>query len=239
MEFFNNIINLILYFSITSFMGWCIETIYRSIRNKKFINPGFLYGPFLPIYGFGAIFIYLADLYLGRISIFLKIPLWFIITSALEYISSWILEKIFSLKLWDYSNHKFNLNGRISLTFSIIWTLFSAFAIYVVQPAVFTLIGKMDVRLAYFLAGQFVAYFIIDCVFSAKLYAGIIEFIKFPDLIFARISENISKLPFYLRRMIRPLVSFPNLMKEVLFRQSKIPKILLEEIKKRVYGKKG
>ena len=110
-----NIFNLITYFILYSFLGWIMESIFRSICEKKLINTGFLRGPFCPIYGIGAIIMFV---FLKKFEN-LPILLFFIsmiILTAWEYIVGILLEKIFNTKYWDYSDHKFNFQGRICLS---------------------------------------------------------------------------------------------------------------------------
>ena len=114
------IFELLTYFIIYSFAGWVMESIFRSICEKKFINTGFLKGPFCPIYGIGAIIIYV---FLSgfKDNIFLLFLMGFIVLSIWEYIVGVLLEKVFNTKYWDYSDHKFNFQGRVCLTNSIYW----------------------------------------------------------------------------------------------------------------------
>ena len=102
-----------IWFAIYCFLGWVWESAYRSIHERKFVNSGFLAGPFIPIYGFGAL------LYIGLMHITLNPALLFIsgavLACTLEYITSWALEKIFHARWWDYDNNKFNINGRVCL----------------------------------------------------------------------------------------------------------------------------
>ncbi len=238
MKILGALVELILHFSIASFVCWCFEAIYKSIKEKRFVNPGFLYGPFLPIYGFASVTIYYINLSLSKVPFILKLPIWFMLATFIEYITSFILEKIFSTKLWDYSNEKFNFHGRVCLKFSIYWTILCLFALYIAQPIAFSLLKKVDEKIKYFFAGTMLAYFIIDSFFSAKLYSGIMEFIKYSKEWTFSFGENIKKLPFYIRKMIRPFTSFPNLLKKFLFNSERLPESLTEEIKKQVYGKK-
>lgn len=111
-----DIINVILFyiacFEIYSVIGWCLETTLVFINTKNFINRGFLIGPYCPIYGFGAV---LMILYLTqyRDNILTVFILGAVTCSVLEYLTSYFMELLFKTRWWDYSNHKFNLNGRI------------------------------------------------------------------------------------------------------------------------------
>ncbi len=129
---------LILYtfaFIIYGAMGWVVEVIYTGISKNNYVNRGFLFSPILPIYGFGAVLI----LYLLRDvenNVFLVFIYGMIITSALEYVASVILEKAFHVKWWDYSKHKFNFQGRICLTNSIMFGILCVVLVFGVNPYV-------------------------------------------------------------------------------------------------------
>ena len=125
---------IIFYFIIYSFLGWCLESVYKTIIFKKPTNSGFLYGPFCPMYGIGAVMmIVLSKLSDNIIIIFL---LSFVLFSVWEYIVAVILEKCFKTKYWDYSELKFNIKGRICLKNSFYWGLLGVILIYAIQPIV-------------------------------------------------------------------------------------------------------
>jgi len=109
-------------FFIYAILGWIIETTLVSIEKKKFVNRGFLIGPYCPIYGFGglAITILLKNYTKDPIVLFLMAV---IICACLEYFTSYIMEKLFKARWWDYSKKKYNINGRICLE-TIIPTLY-------------------------------------------------------------------------------------------------------------------
>ncbi|MBP9489659.1 putative ABC transporter permease [Candidatus Saccharibacteria bacterium] len=109
-----------------------------SIHEKKFVYRGFLSGPYCPIYGFGALsFLLLASPFKGSwVGLFIAGT---IIASVLEYITSYALEKSFNAKWWDYSDHKYNLNGRIALIPSLFWGFLSLVLIYFVNEPIHNL----------------------------------------------------------------------------------------------------
>ena len=117
-----NIEQLFLIFIIYSFLGYIAEVIYCRIVDGEFVNRGFLFGPLCPIYGFGAIFI-IVLLHRFFHSPFLIFILSIILTSFVEYITSFIMEKTFKAKWWDYSDLPYNLNGRICLRNSLLFGL--------------------------------------------------------------------------------------------------------------------
>ncbi len=162
---------VIISFFLYSFLGYCCEVIYCSIPQKRFINRGFLYGPYLPIYGFGSLIvtILLDPLSSWPLAVFL---LAFVLTSCLEYFTSWLLEKLFSVKLWDYSKHKVNINGRVCLLNSTLFGLLGLFAEYVVQPGIDALLADIPRIALHYAAIIIVAVVSSDTVLSvAKMKA--------------------------------------------------------------------
>ena len=109
-----NLFQWILLFYIYCFLGWCVESTIVSTREKRFINRGFLKGPFLPIYGTGTILILFVSLPLIDHPILVYIA-GLISTTILEYFTGWLMETLFKIKYWDYTDDKFNYKGRICL----------------------------------------------------------------------------------------------------------------------------
>lgn len=114
----------VLFFFIYSFIGWVWECCFVSVRKRRWVNCGFMYGPMLPIYGFGALAVLISTIRVRD-----SIPLIFLFgmvgATLLEYVTGAVMERLFNVKYWDYSNQKFNLNGYICLTSSLGWGLFS------------------------------------------------------------------------------------------------------------------
>ena len=140
-----NIVTLFIWFAIYSFLGWVWETTFCSIRAGHFINRGFLNGPIIPVYGFGAVFVMLAMNFARNSALpthlpYVDIPLVFlggmIICTILEYVTAVILESAFHIRWWDYSKQKFNFQGRICLKSALFFGLMSVLIIYIVQPLV-------------------------------------------------------------------------------------------------------
>ena len=114
----------VLFFFIYSFIGWVWECCFVSVWKRRWVNRGFMYGPMLPIYGFGALAVLISTIRVRD-----SIPLIFLFgmvgATLLEYVTGAVMERLFNVKYWDYSNQKFNLNGYICLTSSLGWGLFS------------------------------------------------------------------------------------------------------------------
>lgn len=134
--------NILLFFFIYSFLGWLCECIYCSVPAHKFINRGFLAGPYCPIYGFGALaVIHMLDPFgYNAILLFLMGT---IVTSVLEYITSWGMEVLFHTKWWDYSAHPCNLNGRICLKNSLLFGCMVLVVYYFIHPAIEHLVSMV------------------------------------------------------------------------------------------------
>ena len=122
-----------LLFIMYSCAGWIMETTWVSINRKKFVDRGFLIGPYCPIYGFGALLIttYLETFSFNPVVLFIMTVL---VCGILEYLTSLIMEKVFKARWWDYSNKKFNLNGRICLQNLIAFGIMGLAVTYFINP---------------------------------------------------------------------------------------------------------
>lgn len=132
MEIISNIFLLFIAYSI---LGWIVESTYCSIFAKKFINRGFLIGPYCPIYGVAAVIIviFLSGFKNNILILFL---LSMLLSGIVEYFTSFVLEKIFKLTLWDYSKNKFNINGRVCLRNLLLFGILAIAVIEAIQPAI-------------------------------------------------------------------------------------------------------
>lgn len=133
---------LIWYFLIYAMVGYLVEVIYCSVGQRTIVNRGFLHGPWLPIYGFGALSIIIATASCAD-----NAPLLFlatvVLTSAIEYVGSWALEQLFGIQLWDYSRYRFNLKGRICLKNSVLFGLLGLVLVLGVHPVVDEVIARL------------------------------------------------------------------------------------------------
>ena len=119
------------YFIIYSFIGWCVEVVFHAVRYGRVINRGFLNGPVCPVYGFGVILVFgvlniIAALYsptggVAGIPIPILYVLGLLLTSFVEFMGGFLLDKFFHARWWDYRNEKFNIGGYVCLKFSLIW----------------------------------------------------------------------------------------------------------------------
>lgn len=123
---------LLFCFFISSILAWVLEMFYSIIFRKKFVTPGVLYGPWCPIYGVTFIFLLLLiNKKEKRIQNFFKI---FIMAVIIEYFSSYISDKVFGRVIWNYSNYLFNIEGRVCLHMSLLFSMMGYFIMYYVEP---------------------------------------------------------------------------------------------------------
>ncbi len=157
-----------MWFITYSFFGWVYETILCSVTQKKFVNRGFLNGPICPIYGFGAICVIIV---LGKgtqnvIGLFLSGAM---LTCTLEYFTSWLMEKLFHARWWDYSKRKFQLNGRVCLEGAIVFGLFAVVLIKLIHPALSSFYDRhLDVYQQIFISGGIIALLAVDIFVTVK-----------------------------------------------------------------------
>ena len=156
---------LFLMFAVYSFVGWTCESIFCSIPAKRFINRGFLNGPFCPIYGSGAMLVIflLAPL---RDKVGLLFAAGVVLTSLLEYATGCALEKLFHTKYWDYSDHRFHFQGRVCLENSLMFGVMGVIAVRFFDPAVSGLVGMIPQRALPFVSGGMILYFLLDTALS-------------------------------------------------------------------------
>lgn len=157
--------NLFFLFMFYSIVGWVLEVIYSAIIDHKFVNRGFLIGPYCPIYGFGCLMItvFLWNNTQDFAGVFLKSVF---ICSILEYFTSYLLEKIFKYRWWDYSNKKYNINGRICLETMIPFGLGACLIARVINPFLFKVFGLMNNTFSTILFIILFVIIIIDTLFS-------------------------------------------------------------------------
>ena len=121
-----SVVQWLFFFYLYCFMGWCVESTYVSVRKRHLTNRGFLRGPFLPIYGSGAMMMLVASMPF-RNSIVLTYISGCIGATILEYVTGVAMEKLFKVRYWDYSQKKFNFQGHICLGTTLSWGLLRIF----------------------------------------------------------------------------------------------------------------
>ncbi len=164
---FTTFLGTLYLFGFGAFVGWVIELLYRNLKKseKKLINPGFLNGPYLPLYGCGAILLYLISSI--ETNIIYKIILIFFTMTLIELLTGLFFVKVYNVRLWDYSKHKFNYKGQICPLYSFFWTILGMIFYLFIYPYLYSEISLIITSmLASFLLGAFYATITIDTVYS-------------------------------------------------------------------------
>ena len=155
----------ILLFFIYSFIGWVIEEIDILIETKELTYRGFLVGPICPIYGFSSLIMILL-LSVFKENIIILFISSFIICTLVEYLTSYVMEKMFNVRWWDYSHMKFNINGRVALRNSVLFGIMGVLLVYLVNPFLLDILTLVDYgiisKFAYILLGICIMDFIVS-----------------------------------------------------------------------------
>lgn len=206
-----NIKIIFILFIFYSIIGWIIEVLDQFYRKKRFINRGFLIGPYCPVHGIGALLmvLLLSGITDSYIILFFSASL---ICTILEYITSFLLEKIFKARWWDYSCYKFNLNGRVCLQNSIFFGIAGVFIVKIANPFVvkFIMQNVSDLN---------VICLVFGIVFTLDLFISFNVIVKFKNItniltkdsteeISNRVKKTLAKKSILFKRLIN---AFPNL----------------------------
>lgn len=186
---------IVMFFFIYGFIGWCLEVCYHAIETGKWANRGFLNGAICPIYGIGVV----AILYLLEpISEFG--PLLFVggvvLCSAIELITGYIMEKIFHQRWWDYSNERFNFKGYICLKFSLYWGIGVVFIVKLVHPTILNFVDWVPYEMGVVILIFALMILAVDAVDTFRTIIGInreLEAIQEAAAVIRKVSDGISE----------------------------------------------
>lgn len=161
------------FFFLYGFLGWCTEVAFAAVAHGKFINRGFLNGPICSIYGFGvlSVLLVLEPLKENLLILFLGSV---VFTSLLEFVTGWVLEKLFHDKWWDYTNRPLNIKGYVCLEFSLAWGAACVVVVDVIHPLIVKLVSVIPVTFGWVLLGIFAVTWTVDHIIT------IIEVCKLP-----------------------------------------------------------
>ena len=228
----NQFLELLKYFIIYSMLGWVMESVFRSICERKLINTGFLKGPFCPIYGIGAI-IMIVFLKQFQDNIFLLFLMSFIVLTIWEYVVGVFLEKVFNTKYWDYSNHKVNFQGRICLTNSIYWGILGVVFICYIHPFISEKLLLVPEYIVNILAITIMVILIVDMVISIlklKNLSGALQKIEQLNL---QIKEKLEEMKQFEKAGDKKLLK--ENLQEIVLQLTKKKNQMIKRLYKRVY----
>ena len=238
-----NIVTYFLLFMIYSVAGWIMEVTCKSFEAKKFINRGFMIGPYCPIYGWGAIFI---TILLKRyISDWIVLFFMSMITCGiLEYLTSYVMEKLFHARWWDYSKRKYNINGRICLETLVPFGLLGLTIMYITNPIILNGLKNIPDNILNVIAIVLFVIFTIDGIVSLKVVSNVratstklnkeAKTMDNTEEITAKVKEILRNKSVLNRRLIN---AYPNLQ-TVLKKKKEEIKRKTDEIKEEIKSKK-
>ena len=187
-------------FVIGSLLGWVIELFFRRfVSQKKWMNPGFLTGPYLPIYGFGVMVLYgVSNIPLGielqAVDIIVHILIIGVGMTLIEFIAGLIFIKGFKVKLWDYSDRKGNIMGIICPSFSLIWLVVGSLYYFFINPLLVQGISWISENLIYtYFVGGVIGAIAVDFAYSIHLATKLKEFKELQDLRFEEFKVEFKK----------------------------------------------
>ncbi|HWQ42336.1 MAG TPA: putative ABC transporter permease [Desulfosporosinus sp.] len=183
----------IITFAFYAFAGWVMETLYRSIQRRRIVNPGFLTGPFLPIYGFFTTMVIWSDGLLSHMVWEWQFAWFVFLSTLLEYVAGWFFERFFHLQLWDYHSTPFNYKGRIALPYSMLWGVLGLVFHSLLHPAVQLQILRIPITIRSILAMILTVYIIWDIIHSSLLLRRLEHFV----VMFQERYERLELTPFH------------------------------------------
>ena len=215
-----NVFTYFMLFFIYAILGWIIETTLVSIEKRKFVNRGFLIGPYCPIYGFGglAITILLKNYTQDPIVLFLMAV---IICGTLEYFTSYIMEKIFKARWWDYSAKKYNINGRICLETVVPFGILGCLVMYVLNPITFKYLNMLSNSMLNIISAICFTIFITDNIVSYNVISSFTKTVKTINV--GKIKDNTEEITKKVREVLigksffnkRLMEAYPNLQAKI------------------------
>ena len=233
----------IILFAIYSVIGWIMEITLGFIEKRKFVNRGFLIGPYCPIYGFGgvAITILLSKFMITIDAVSLVDSIWIstivimCICGILEYVTSYLMEKLFHARWWDYNNFKFNINGRICLETLIPFTIIGQIILRYASPTFINILSDMPVVWLHILTGTFLLIFITDMLISYNIIRSFKKISNEAKDNTEEITKKVKEILSKTWRGKRLVSAFPNLDIEVIRKKIKQK---VEESRKKIGKKK-
>lgn len=206
----------IILFFIYAFLGWVMEVFFTFFSDKKLVNRGFLLGPLCPIYGWGCLLLhFLLGNYIENILVLFILT--FFTCSVLEYLTSYVMEKIFKLRWWDYTTNKYNLNGRICLETMTPFSILGVLSIKYATPFFLKCINLLSSKSILIIVIILISLFLIDNIISFNIIfklKSVTKNLKKDSTIDIKnaIKKFIVNDKYFYNRIVE---SFPNLTKNI------------------------
>lgn len=203
--FHYNMTQWLFFFYMYCFLGWCFESAYVSIRTRKFVNRGFMRGPFLPIYGSGAIMMYVVSMPFQD-NIVLTYFAGCVGATALEYVTGFLMDRLFHIRYWDYSNQKFNFQGHICLSSTLTWGFFTILMTRVIHKPIEQFVMRIPKNVLSYATFFLTIYIVADFALSFKAALDLKEILDKMQ----RVKEEMERMS----RRLDVIIAFNNADKE-------------------------
>lgn len=194
----DNIYNYIIFFAVYSLIGWVSELVYRLFAYHKIVNPGILYGPFLPIYGIPAVGVVIITNTLNS-NLILSSIIGMLFATLLEYASAVYCEKVIGIKFWDYSGDKFNYKGRVCLQYSLLWGVLIFILLFALHPFVSNKVLEIPYLYKLGITAFILGLLVYDIIFTSVILMGLKELVnnintKYSEVKIQQFKERIKDL---------------------------------------------
>ena len=209
-----------LLFMIYAVAGWIMEVTCKLIQYKRFINRGFLIGPYCPIYGYGALLI---TFLLGRYKYdaLVLFVMAIVVCGTLEYLTSLVMEKMFKARWWDYSAKKYNINGRICLETVVPFGILGCLVMYVLNPITFKYLNMLSNSMLNIISAICFTIFITDNIVSYNVISSFTKTVKTINV--GKIKDNTEEITKKVREVLigksffnkRLMEAYPNLQAKI------------------------
>lgn len=199
------VVHWLFFFYIYCFLGWCFESAFVSAKSHKWVNRGFMRGPFLPLYGSGAMMMYVVSLPFQD-NIILTYIAGVIGATALEYVTGVAMETLFKVRYWDYSSKPFNFQGHICLTSSIAWGFLTILMTRVIHKPIERLVMSIPLNVLSYVTIAVTVYMVADFTLSFKAALDLRDIMVKME----RIKEEMVRM----QRRLDVIVAFNNEEKE-------------------------
>jgi len=212
---------LLFYLIVYSFFGWILESVFKSILQRKWVNSGFLHGPLCPIYGFGAL---IMILFLGEFenNIVLLFLASFILLSIWEYIVGVYLEAVYKTKYWDYSNNKWNINGKVCLQNSFYWGILGVAFTKLVHPAISMVVEEIPIDIILYVNIFAYLALIVDTIASTVKVKTMSKKIEELNQLKEKIAEKLEELKEESKLLNVNTEAIQEKLKELRYKQAKL-----------------
>lgn len=193
------------FFYMYCFFGWCFESTFVSLKSRKLVNRGFMRGPFLPLYGSGAIMMLVVSMPF-RDNVLLTYIAGVIGATALEYVTGVVMEALFKVRYWDYSNRPFNFQGHICLRSSVVWGFFTILMTRVIHTPIEQMVLSIPGRVLAWVTVVMTVYIVADFTLSFKAALDLRDIL----IKIERAKEELERM----QRRLDVLIAFSNEEKE-------------------------